>query len=174
MRTIEDVLGDGPKRAPAFVLRLHRAGDLGWIVHRHGFLYATEHGWDERFEALVASVVARFAEHHDPARERCFVAEQDGVNAGSAMVVAKSKSVAQLRLLLLEPSARGHGIGRRLVDECVAFARRAGYSKMVLWTDASLLAARRVYEKAGFRLTGEEAHTSFGHDLVAQTWEMKL
>jgi DNA-binding MarR family transcriptional regulator/N-acetylglutamate synthase-like GNAT family acetyltransferase len=174
MRTIEEVLGDHRARAEAFVLRDHRPGDLGWIVHRHGALYATERGWDERFEALVAGIVAEFAASHDPARERCFIAERDGANVGSALLVAKSKSVAQLRLLLLEPRVRGLGIGRRMVDECVRFARQAGYSKLVLWTEAGLAAARRVYEKAGFRLTAEDKHESFGHRLTSQTWELKL
>jgi DNA-binding MarR family transcriptional regulator/N-acetylglutamate synthase-like GNAT family acetyltransferase len=174
MRTIEDVLGDRHAPAEAFVLREHRPGDLGWIVHRHGALYAAEHGWDETFEGLVAGVVASFAARHDPARERCFIAEQEGANVGSVMLVAKSKSVAQLRLLLLEPRARGQGLGRRLVAESVRFARQAGYAKIVLWTDSGLHAARHVYEEAGFRLTGEKKHASFGHDLTSQTWELTL
>jgi len=174
MRAIEEALGEAPSRRETCFLRLHGPGDLGWIVHRHGFLYARERGWDERFEALVAGVAAGFLRGHDPERERCWIAERNGERVGSVLLVAKSRIVAQLRLLLVEPEARGHGIGGSLVEECLRFAREAGYRKVVLWTDGGLHAARRLYERAGFAPTREERHRDFGHDLVAQTWELKL
>jgi DNA-binding MarR family transcriptional regulator/GNAT superfamily N-acetyltransferase len=157
-----------------YTLRPHRPGDMGWIVHRHGALYQAEYGYDERFEALVARVVADFIEHLDPARERCWIAERNGEIVGSVFVVAKSKHVAKLRLLLVEPSARGLGIGRRLVDEVVQFARQAGYRKVVLWTQSELKAARRIYHAAGFRCVREESHRSFGTPAIAEVWELKL
>jgi DNA-binding MarR family transcriptional regulator/GNAT superfamily N-acetyltransferase len=170
-----------PRPAPAarqaeepFALRSHRPGDMGWIVHRHGALYQAEYGYDERFEALVARVVADFIEHLDPARERCWIAERKGEIVGSVFVVAKSKHVAKLRLLLVEPSARGLGIGKRLVHEVVQFARGAGYRKVVLWTQSELTAARRIYRAAGFRCVREESHRSFGTPAVAEVWELKL
>ncbi len=157
-----------------YTLRSHRPGDMGWIVHRHGVLYSEEYGYDERFEALVARVVADFIEHLDPQRERCWVAEREGQIAGSVFVVSKSKYVAKLRLLLVEPAARGLGIGRRLVDEVVRFAREAGYRKVVLWTQSELVAARRIYHAAGFRCVREESHRSFGTPAIAEVWELKL
>jgi DNA-binding MarR family transcriptional regulator/N-acetylglutamate synthase-like GNAT family acetyltransferase len=174
MTTIERLLE--PRQTPAgeVALRAIRPGDLGWIVHRHGALYAREHGYDSSFEALVAEIAARFVRAFDPKRERGWVAEIDGEIVGSVLLVKKSTRVAKLRLLLVEPHARGRGIGRKLVAACIAFARSAGYRRITLWTQASLVAARRVYEEAGFRLTHEEAHRSFGHDLVAQTWELAL
>jgi DNA-binding MarR family transcriptional regulator/GNAT superfamily N-acetyltransferase len=174
MRTIEEVLGAPPTATPALVLRSPKPGDMGWVIHRHGALYSREHGYDAEFEALVAEIVAKFARSFDPRRERCWIAEKDGEIVGSVFLVAKSRTVAKLRLLLLEPRARGLGLGARLVDECVSFAREAGYRKVTLWTQSHLGAARRIYEKAGFRLVAEEAHHSFGLDLVAETWEKDL
>ena len=174
METLESLLGAAPPSAPAYLLRPHRPGDIGWVIAQHGALYAQEYGWDETFEALVAEIAAKFIKRFDPKRERCWVAERDGRNVGSAFLVKRSPTVAQLRLLIVDPSARGLGIGRRLVTECVAFARRAGYPKMMLWTNAGLDAARHLYEDAGFRLTREERHKSFGKVLTGQTFELSL
>jgi len=163
-----------PAPAPAVVLRAPRPGELGWIVGRHGRLYAEEYGWDGSFEVLVAGIVARFAETQDPAREAAWIAELDGAPAGSVLCVRESRSVAKLRLLLVEPRARGLGLGARLVGECIAFARRAGYTELRLWTNDILVHARRIYERAGFALVDSEPHRSFGHDLVSQTWVLRL
>ncbi|HEV8359993.1 MAG TPA: helix-turn-helix domain-containing GNAT family N-acetyltransferase [Candidatus Thermoplasmatota archaeon] len=174
MAAIEATLAPETDRTVSFVLREPRPGDLGWVVHRHGALYAQEHGYDDHFEALVTDVVAKFARHHDPARERGWIAERDGAIVGSVFLVQKSTQVAQLRLLLVEPSARGRGLGTRLVDECVRFARKAGYRKIVLYTHDTLHAARHVYQRAGFELLEEEPETTFGPKLMGQTWALDL
>jgi DNA-binding MarR family transcriptional regulator/GNAT superfamily N-acetyltransferase len=159
---------------PAIALRGPRAGELGWIVQRHGEIYAEEFGWDASFEALVARIVADYAEQHDPEREAAWIAEVDGAPAGCVLCVRHDDEVAKLRLLLVEPRARGLGLGERLVRECVEFARGAGYRELRLWTNDVLAAARRIYERAGFTLVEEQPHRSFGHDLVGQTWSLAL
>jgi DNA-binding MarR family transcriptional regulator/N-acetylglutamate synthase-like GNAT family acetyltransferase len=173
MDVVRDVLEEvGPPGA--FVLRAPRPGDLGWIVQRHGALYAQQYGWDESFEALVARIVADYAEHHDPRREAGWIAEVDGEPAGCVLCTRREDDVAQLRLLLVEPRARGRGIGARLIEECLRFAQRAGYVRITLWTNDILHEARRLYERAGFELVESAPHHAFGRDLVEQTWARAL
>jgi GNAT superfamily N-acetyltransferase len=159
-----------------YVLRPHRVGDMGWIVYREGLGYAEQYGWDATFEALVANIVSDFITHFEPARERCWIAEVDGRHVGHVFLVKHPSQAhtAKLRLLFVEPSARGMGLGNALVNECVRFARTAGYRKIVLWTQSMLTAAHRIYQGAGFVLVKEEPHHSFGHDLVGQEWELDL
>jgi DNA-binding MarR family transcriptional regulator/N-acetylglutamate synthase-like GNAT family acetyltransferase len=172
MSLIETLLGDS--RVAPWLLRQHRPGDIGWVVARHGALYAEEYSFDARFEALVARVGGEFLAQHDPARERCWIAEHDGVNVGSVMLVRKSDEEAKLRLLLVEPAARGLGIGRRLVDESIGFARASGYLRITLWTNEVLVAARTIYQQAGFRLVTSAPHRDFGPPMVGEDWELAL
>jgi DNA-binding MarR family transcriptional regulator/GNAT superfamily N-acetyltransferase len=175
MSTIEGLLEPRTRRSDSYALRGHRPGDMGWVVHRHGVLYSQEYGYDERFEALVAEIVAHFVQRFDRKYDACWIAERDGEIVGSIFLVRNSKTVAKLRLLLVEPSARGLGIGKRLIEECVRFARQASYKRIVLWTQSELHAARHLYEQAGFKLAGEKRHDSWGRKgLVAETWELRL
>ncbi|MGC2202939.1 MAG: helix-turn-helix domain-containing GNAT family N-acetyltransferase, partial [Stellaceae bacterium] len=175
LERVEHLLGDRSKRGGlSYIIRPHQPGDMGWIIHRHGALYAEEYGWDMTFEALVARVAADFIENFDVRREHCWIAERDGEVVGSVLLVKDNQETAKLRLLYVEPMARGLGIGRRLVSQCIGFARKSGYSKLILWTNDVLVAARRIYETAGFHLVREEPHHSFGHDLVGQYWELAL
>jgi DNA-binding MarR family transcriptional regulator/GNAT superfamily N-acetyltransferase len=180
--TMGQLLDDAPRRPSPYLLRPHRAGDMGWVIARHGALYTQEYGWSMEFEALVARIAADFIERFDAAREACWIAERDGANVGSVFLVqardeathAVLPGIAQLRLLLVEPAARGLGLGERLVTECERFAREKGYQRIVLWTNANLAAARGIYRKAGYVMTKSEPHHSFGHDLVGETWELAL
>ncbi|HWG62035.1 MAG TPA: helix-turn-helix domain-containing GNAT family N-acetyltransferase [Streptosporangiaceae bacterium] len=164
---------EGPARPAAFVLRAPRTGDLGWVVQRNGELYAREYGWDASYEALVARIVADYA-GRDDAREAAWIAEVDGEPAGCVFCMRKTDTTAQLRLLLVEPHARGLGLGGRLVSECVTFARGHGYADIVLWTNDVLAAARQIYQRTGFELVDSAPHRSFGHDLVGQNWRLAL
>jgi DNA-binding MarR family transcriptional regulator/GNAT superfamily N-acetyltransferase len=177
MQTIESLLAGKPADAaakPSYTLRAPRHGDFGWIVARHAELYAQEYGWGEPFEGLCAQIVADFVNNYDAKRERCWIAERDGENVGTVMLVKDSNEVARVRLLLVDPKARGLGLGQRLTDECVQFARVAGYKKITLWTHSVLTAARHVYEKAGFTLTSSEPRHSWGKDVVAEFWDLEL
>lgn len=172
MGRIETLLG--ARRAAPWLLRQHRPGDIGWVVARHGALYAEEYGLDARFEALVAQVAGEFLARHDPARERCWIAECDGVNIGSVFLVRKSDEIAKLRLLIVEPAARGLGVGRRLVAQCIDFAREAGYRGITLWTNDVLIAARAIYQQAGFNLVASAPHHDFGPPMIGEDWELAL
>ena len=174
VRTVGRLLGDKAEPRTPYLLRQHQPGDMGWIVHRQAILYAEEYGWDGTYEALAAEIVAQFINNYDPKCERCWIAEKDGERVGAVFVAKASGETAKLRLLHVEPEVRGLGIGKRLVDECVRFARQAGYQKMTLWTQDILHAARHLYKQAGFRIVREEQHHSFGKDLTAETWELDL
>lgn len=174
MESIKEILCPDQRNKLPYLLRPHQPGDMGWVVHLHGLLYAQEYGWDDTFEALVAGIVAKFIQNFDPKKERCWIAEREGEIVGSVFLVKDSETVSKLRLLLVHPKARGLGMGKRMVSECLRFAKQAGYRKTVLWTNNVLLAARHVYETMGFKLVLEEPHHSFGHDLVGETWELEL
>jgi DNA-binding MarR family transcriptional regulator/GNAT superfamily N-acetyltransferase len=173
MAAVETLLGETSKESP-IVLRPHQPGDMGWVTSANAAIYAQEYGWDITYEALVAKITAEFIENFDPKRERCWIAELDGERVGSVFVVKKTDAIAKLRLLILDPKARGRGLGRRLVQECLRFAKSAGYSSMTLWTQSILTAARAIYAREGFRLVAEEPNHSFGVDLVSETWERDL
>lgn len=166
-------MGRSMRKQP-YVLRPPRPGDLGWLVHRHGLLYARDEGYDEHFEAVVARVVSDFVLNFDPQKERCWIAERRGKIIGGVLLVKKSPQVAKLRMLLVEPEARGMGLGSRLIEECIRFARQAGYRKITLWTHQSLRAARRLYQRAGFKLVKQQRTHSFSRNLVDETWDLKL
>ena len=166
--------GDAPTMPAGFHLRPPRPGDIGWVISRHGALYAEEYGWDITFEAMVAEIAAGFIRNFDPDREACWIAERDGAVVGSLFLVRHADDTAKIRLVYVEPSARGLGIGQAMLEECLGFARAKGYRRVTLWTNHVLLAARRLYKRAGFRLVAEEPHHSFGHDLVGENWDLDL
>jgi DNA-binding MarR family transcriptional regulator/GNAT superfamily N-acetyltransferase len=175
MASIESLMGDGPTPRVPYVIRPHRPGDIGWVISRHGALYAEEYGWDETFEGFVAEIAGRFVKSFDARRERCWIAEREGEIVGSVLLVkGGDEHTAKLRLLYVEPNARGLGIGARLVEECRRFGRSAGYRRIMLWTNSVLVSARRIYEAAGYRLTESAPHRSFGQDLVGETWLLDL
>jgi len=174
METVEALLSQSTTRPDPVILRPHRPGDMGWVTSAHGAIYANEYGWDITFEAMVAKIVAEFIENFDAKRECCWIAEMDGVPVGSAFVVKKTDEIAKLRLVIVDAKARGLGLGKRLVDECLRFAKGAGYKSMTLWTQDNLYAARGIYQRAGFKLVGSETNHSFGVDLVSETWEREL
>jgi len=174
MRAIQSVLAGKDAGKASISVRTHQPGDMGWVMFRHGVLYAREYGWDDRFEALVGEIVVNFLGNFDAKRERCWIAEIDGERAGSVFLVKDTATTAKLRLLLVEPDARGHGIGKLLVNECIDFARKAGYRKLTLWTNNGLDAARHIYQAAGFALVSEEKHDKFGEGLTGQYWELAL
>ena len=171
MGQIQGLLGEA---SPSYILRNPQPGDMGWIIHRQAVLYTQEYGWNNEYEALVAEILAKFVREFDPARERCWIAEKDGKVIGSVLIVRQDDTTAKLRLLYVDPCARGLGIGSRLVDECLRFSRQVGYTNMVLWTNSILTDARRIYDKAGFQLVEEEAHHSFGKDLIGQVLAREL
>jgi len=174
MACVERLMAEPQTPAEPYTLRPHRIGDIGWVARRQGMLYAEEYGWSGEFEAFVAEIGAHFIRSFDPSHERCWIAERNGAIAGSAFLVHESDDVAKLRMLYVEPEARRLGIGTRLVDECIRFAREKGYRTLTLWTNDILVSARRIYQAAGFRLVKEEPHHSFGKDLVGQYWELSL
>jgi DNA-binding MarR family transcriptional regulator/GNAT superfamily N-acetyltransferase len=174
MATVEQLFTRTEGSRAGIVLRPHRPGDMGWVTSANAMLYAQEYGWDISYEALVGKITAEFIEKFDPARERCWIAEMDGDRVGSVFCVAKTREIAKLRLLIIDPKARGRGLGKQLVDECMRFAKDSGYRRMTLWTQSILTAARAIYAKAGFELVAEEPHHSFGVDLIGETWERDL
>jgi DNA-binding MarR family transcriptional regulator/GNAT superfamily N-acetyltransferase len=174
MAVIERLLGASPAPPPPALLRNHRPGDMGWVVQSHGALYASEYGFDSSFEGLVAEITAKFLGSFDASRERCWIADIDGVQVGSIFLVRHTDDIAKLRLLLVDPAGRGQGLGQRLVAECISFAQACGYRKITLWTQSILVAARRIYQDAGFKLVATEPHRSFGQSLIGETWEREL
>jgi DNA-binding MarR family transcriptional regulator/GNAT superfamily N-acetyltransferase len=174
MQAIETLIAPSSSAPSSYVLRPHRSGDMGWVVARHGVLYGTEYGWNSGIEALTAEIVAAFLKNYNPARDCCWIAEIDGEPVGSVFLVRETDEVARLRLLLVEPRARGLGIGRRLVEECIRFARLAGYKKITLWTHGVLAAARAIYKISGFQLTEQWVHDDFGKPEPSETWELQL
>ena len=174
MAAIERLLGDSSVPPPPAILRDPRPGDMGWVVQSHGALYAREYGFDSSFEGLVAEIAGKFLTSFDASRERCWIAELDGVQVGSVFLVRQSDDVAKLRLLLVDPAGRGQRLGQRLVGECIAFAQACGYRRITLWTQSILLAARKIYQDQGFVLVATEPHRSFGQSLIGETWEREL